>query len=461
MTLGFFVFLSNFITNSIAPVLVLVAKDFDVTVTKASYLFSINLLFLGLGNLFWIPLSLKIGKRPVLVLCAIIFFVSSIWSAVAKSWGSLLGARIIQGFAASSVEGLGPTVIGDLFFVHERGRWMGLYIWVFSTGSSLGAVFAGLIANEDGDWRWVMWMNTILIGICLVLVVLFSAETNFKRPEEAESGEGLDPAELEHLRARTKSNWFQSLGLFGWYDRSVQNAYLPPFQHIMLTEKHREVSIWWLWWRPFLTLQYPAVLWGSLTYGSCLGALAFQISANAATFPLLYNFSPLATGNIGLSVLQNSFLDVDTLANITQYLTCGCIGAIVGGPVSDWIVAFVTKRRGGYYAPEFRLWCLIPPCVLLPVATMMWGAGIQNHLPPMVPIVASGMMWGILIAVSCTGLAYVVDCYRPLAGETMTALTAFKNTITFGMTFAVFPWIGLDGYVKVCDIFHPFRKNLI
>lgn len=109
---------------------------------------------------------------------------------------------------------------------------MGLYIWVFSTGSSLAGFFAGLVANKDGDWRWVMWMNTILIGTCLVLVILFSAETNFKRPEEAEGGEGLDPTELEHLRARTKSSWFKSLGLFGWYDRSVHNTNLPPFQPI-------------------------------------------------------------------------------------------------------------------------------------------------------------------------------------------------------------------------------------
>lgn len=219
MTLCFFVFLSNYITSSIAPILVLIAQDFGVSITKSSYLFTINLLFLGLGNLFWIPLSLKIGKRPVLVLCAAIFFVSSIWSAVAKSWGSMLGARIVQGFSASVVEGLGPTVVGDLFFVHERGLWMGLYIWVFSTGSSMSGVFAGFIANATPDWRWVMWMNAILTGVCLVLVILFSAETNFKRPEDTEGGEGLDSAQLDALRARSNTTWLQSLSMVGWYDR--------------------------------------------------------------------------------------------------------------------------------------------------------------------------------------------------------------------------------------------------
>lgn len=219
LTLCYFVFLSNYVTNCISPVIVIIAIDMGVSITKASYLFSMNLLFLGLGNLFWIPLSLKIGKRPVLVICALLFFVSSIWSAVAKTWGSLLGARIILGFAASVVEGLGPTVVGDLFFTHERGLWMGCYIFAFSTGSSISAVFAGLIANSTPNWRWVFWLNTILIGICLVLVILFSAETNFKRPEETEGGEGLDAAQLEPLRARSQSSWYKSMSLFGWYDR--------------------------------------------------------------------------------------------------------------------------------------------------------------------------------------------------------------------------------------------------
>lgn len=86
-----FVFLSNYITVSISPILVLVATDFQVSITKAGWLITFNLLFLGLGNLFWIPLSEKIGKRPVLIACSGLFFVSTIWAAVAQSYGSLLG----------------------------------------------------------------------------------------------------------------------------------------------------------------------------------------------------------------------------------------------------------------------------------------------------------------------------------------------------------------------------------
>ncbi|KIX03500.1 uncharacterized protein Z518_07053 [Rhinocladiella mackenziei CBS 650.93] len=215
----FFVFLSNYITVTISPILVYVIQDFHVDLTKGSWLITFNLLFLGLGNLFWVPLSEEIGKRPVLLMCSCLFFVSSIWSAVAKGWGSLFAARIIQGFAASSSEALGLAVVADLYFLHERGLWVGFYTLMFTVGSSLGGVFAGFVANANPDWRWVFWMNVILTGFLFLTTILFQAETNFKRPAEYESGEGLLPSELAAIRARANSSWIKSLGVTGWYER--------------------------------------------------------------------------------------------------------------------------------------------------------------------------------------------------------------------------------------------------
>ena len=57
-----FLFLSNYSTSSLPPALVLITKDFNITQTQASYLNTFNILFLGIGNLFWVPTSLKIGK---------------------------------------------------------------------------------------------------------------------------------------------------------------------------------------------------------------------------------------------------------------------------------------------------------------------------------------------------------------------------------------------------------------
>ncbi|KAK3636498.1 hypothetical protein LTR56_014124 [Elasticomyces elasticus] len=392
--------------------LLLVATKFQASITEAGWLITVNLLLLGLGNLFWIPLSEKIGKRPVLVITSGLFFVSTVWAAVAKSYGSLLGARIVQGFAASVSEGIGPVIVGDLYFLHERGLWIGLNLLLFTVGTSLGSIFSGLIATADVDPKWIWWHQVILTGSLFLTMLLFHAETNFIRPLENESGEGLPASQLAGIRASVESSWVRSLNLTSWYNR--------------------ELSIWRLLWRPFLTLQFPAVWYCILSYGVCLGWTSFQITAQGALFPAIYGFGPLAVGNISCS-----------------YLVASVLGCFAGGPFTDWTVHFITKRRGGYFLPEFRLWCMIPPAVMAPVGLMLWGAGLQNHLPSMVPIVGAAITYAILCSVPGITMTYVVDCYRPVSKETMTIITAAKNTFAFGLSFAVFPWIARDGLVKV------------
>ena len=215
----FFTFLSNYVTLALGPILVQIVQEYNISFTKAGYLISMNVLALGLGNLFWIPVAAKYGKRPVYIVAAGIFFLSSIGSAVAKSYGTQMLARVVQGFGASCSEALGPAVVADLFFVHERGMWVGFYILCFTFGTSLGSIFAGLIANATTNWRWVLWEDAIIIGTMFTYLCMFLPETNFKRPTENETGEGLEPSLLPAIQARANSSWLKSLSLTGWYDR--------------------------------------------------------------------------------------------------------------------------------------------------------------------------------------------------------------------------------------------------
>jgi hypothetical protein len=135
------------------------------------------------------------------------------------------------------------------------------------------------------------------------------------------------------------------------------------------------------------------------------------------------------------------------------------VGCLVGGPLSDYLVGIISKRRGGYFKPEFRLWCLIPSFLFGPIGLMLWGGGLGDHLPAMVAIAGSGITYGVLCAVPTVAMTYVVDSYRPLAGETMTILTAFKNTFAFGLSFAVIPWLEKDGFVKVSSFLYASRMR--
>ena len=283
--IGLFVFLSNYVTASITPAFVALAEEFNESETNISYLITCNILALGLGNLFWIPLSLKIGKRPVLIVSLAIFFGACIWAGKAESYSSMLAARIIQGFGASSSEALGPSIVADVFFLHERGTKVSFYTVNIAAGSAFGGIFGGLVFNANSDWRWIFWMNSILTGFCLLLTIVFQPETNFKRPYDTEIGNSsVAVTELENTNTTNRifKTFASNFNFWSWYDR--------------------DVSIWSLFARPVPLLLLPAVAWGSLIYGVTLGWIVLAQTANSFVFPAEYTFSPLAVGNINVAV---------------------------------------------------------------------------------------------------------------------------------------------------------------
>jgi hypothetical protein len=137
------------------------------------------------------------------------------------------------------------------------------------------------------------------------------------------------------------------------------------------------------------------------------------------------------------------------VANYQQNLIGAFFGCIYSGPVCDLYVSVVTKRNGGYFTPEYRLYLMIIPLIFGPLGLLMWGIGLGDRLHWAVPAVGSGISTAVLCAVPNIGMTYVVDSYRPVAGEAMTGLTAFKNTVAFGFSFGVIPWIQRNGLSQV------------
>lgn len=74
---------------------------------------------------------------------------------------------------------------------------------------------------------------------------------------------------------------------------------------------------------------------------------------------------------------------------------------------------------------------------------------MYSHLHWSVPVAGYGITYAVVCAVPSVGITYVIDCYRPVASETLTALISLKNTIGFGLGFAVFPWIAKNSLLEV------------
>ena len=91
---------------------------------KISYLQTAPSLMMGVGNLIWVPMAIKYGRRPTYVFSFIIITACCVWCGAAKSFSSALAARILLGTAVAAPEVIVPLTITDIFFLHQRGRSM-------------------------------------------------------------------------------------------------------------------------------------------------------------------------------------------------------------------------------------------------------------------------------------------------------------------------------------------------
>lgn len=83
------------------------------------------------------------------------------------------------------METMCEITISDVFFEHERGRWVGVYAFALMFSSYIAPLVAGFIA-EGMNWKWVFYWGSIFNGVCLVFLFFFFEETNYVREHVAQ-----------------------------------------------------------------------------------------------------------------------------------------------------------------------------------------------------------------------------------------------------------------------------------
>lgn len=95
-----------------------------VTISEASYQTTVAIILSGVSPLIYSPLSNVYGRRPVYVFSIVIGIIASAGSAVATKWSHLLVARVFVGIGSSVGSGIGASTVSDMYFMHQRGRYV-------------------------------------------------------------------------------------------------------------------------------------------------------------------------------------------------------------------------------------------------------------------------------------------------------------------------------------------------
>ncbi|KAL8929745.1 MAG: hypothetical protein Q9172_000302 [Xanthocarpia lactea] len=181
LSLGFYCMLGGGMTPVLAAGFNDVAETYDVSVPQVALTTGLYMMGLGLGCVVTSPTAILFGKRPVYLVCIVLFAISSIWCALSPNYISLVIARIFMGLAVSPVECLPSATIAEIFFLHERAYRLGIYTLLLLSGKNLVPLVSAAIIEGMQSWRWVFWIIAIVVGFCFFLMFFFVPETFWDR----------------------------------------------------------------------------------------------------------------------------------------------------------------------------------------------------------------------------------------------------------------------------------------
>ncbi|KAF5626078.1 major facilitator superfamily transporter [Fusarium sp. NRRL 52700] len=267
-------------------------------------------LCVGLGNFFFVPLSMALGRRFAFILSSIIFMASIIWAAKSQSFESHLGARCLQGLTAGISDCLLPIIVLDMTFLYKRSARLIAYWALTAIGSSILLVPIPFIGTRAA-------IGDSLIGSA-------ARDAGF----DVDDAQSENPTELSYKR---------QFALF-----TVQ-----PSPVCRFLGAYRDI---------FLFILLPGTLWVLLLNSMVFGGLVVLSLTYAQRLEIPpWKFSPETVGTVQVGE------------------AVGAVFGLGNGELAEPISRYLSKGNGGVREPEDVLPNFIFPSIFCFLGMIIYG----------------------------------------------------------------------------------------
>lgn len=129
------------------------------------------------------PLSDRLGRRPVLLACLVLYVIGSALCAWSGSIGMLIGGRLVQGMGACGGVALSRVMVVDRFAGNGAARIISLMSLILSVAPAAAPILGGALITVT-TWR-VLFAILAVYGAVLLVLVWWFPETNTHRDARA------------------------------------------------------------------------------------------------------------------------------------------------------------------------------------------------------------------------------------------------------------------------------------
>ncbi|KAI0125168.1 major facilitator superfamily domain-containing protein [Xylariales sp. AK1849] len=391
-------------------------------ISRIALLTTLPMVINGIASLLLVPLSIAIGRRPVILFCGLMAWAGGLWASFSTSLESHLAARCFQGFGVGAVEALLPLIIQDMMFIHQRNK----AIATMSSSQGLISICLGVTGPyivSRISWRFLYQIFSSLTALAWLAVVLCVPETRTIRSQDELAGKEVYP--LRPGETRPRLDYIQYSRRSKWTDFGVLNTSMQWKRAIRAV------------WDAAKTATFPNVIWVVLLSAVFVGAGGGAAqTASAVLLAAGWKFETLG------------------LSSLAMVAACPFVW-LFGGYLADRISKAMAKRNGGRREPEAQFLSLILPLSSSVAGVMVYGYAAANimTLPGYVVLVGFFLILFGIVTVNTVASVYLVESYPNFAGPVLITLTSLRLIIGFGFTFKATAWIRNLGFFKVFSIY--------
>lgn len=433
--------------------------SYDAMNTGAGVLF----VAIGSGTFLLAPCANLYGRKITYFICILFGLVGAVWFAVAKTTSDTIWSQLFVGVSESCAEAQAQLSISDLYFHHQLGSTLTVYILATSVGTYLGPIIAGYIVQYIG-FRFIGWFVVFISGGLLIVILLLMHETYFDRTsytgvinavrsnneyptddnklnldnlniynenqDKSEVNEKATKIDISNINDST-SNEINNSTSHEINDTGISDNPKSYWQSIkLITPSNNLVGTGFKQYITQLRLllkvfMFPPVIFSGLVWGMQDVLLTFYLTVeDDQYYDPPYNYDDVKV----------SLMNVPCLIGAV-------IGCIYAGILSDWFTIWLAKRNNGIQEAEYRLWFLILPAIISPIGLILFAVGtdqVWNWRPTYVGLGFIGFGFG---SAGDTSMAYLMDAYPEMVLEMMVGVAIVNNYLSCIFTFVCSIWL--------------------